>query len=123
MRKYKVRKYAIGKESAKDVKSGKGTKDDLGKPKLTLFDPEFLIQVTRVMEAGAAKYERANWQKDLEAERLLNALMRHCIAIWQGEVYDKETGLPHSAHIGCNAMFLNYAERQGKPVITEHNKG
>lgn len=113
----------ISKRAKSDVVRGKGTKDDFNKPKLTLTDPEFWLAVTEVMKSGAGKYKRGNWQKDLEAERLLNALLRHVIAIWQGEEFDKESGLRHSAHIGCNAMFLSYCERHGKPVITEHNKG
>lgn len=115
--------FIIGEDANKDVLNGKGTKDDKGKPILTLTDPQFWIEVSQVMEAGTKKYKRGNWQLDLDPERILNALIRHSIKIWQGEVYDKETGLKHSAHIGCNAMFLNYCERQNKPVVTEHNKG
>lgn len=115
--------FVISDEALKDVLSGKGTKDDIGKPVLTLLDPQYLIEVSQVMSAGAKKYKRGNWQLDLESERLLNALLRHAIKIWQGEEFDSETGLRHSAHIGCNAMFLNYCERHNKPVSTEHNKG
>lgn len=113
----------IGEEAKKDVLNGKGTKDDKGKLKICISDPNFWEEVVRVMEAGAAKYERANWQKDLEPDRLLEALIRHAIRIWKGEEFDSETGLRHSAHIGCNAMFLNFSERHGKPVKLEHDKG
>ena len=108
----------------KDLEANKGTKDDDGKPKISYVDPEFIIFVAKVMEYGAKKkYERGNWQKDLDPERIINALIRHAFKIIQGEIIDSESGLPHTAHIGCNAMFLAFYERHGKPVNTEHDKG
>ncbi len=114
----------ISQKTKDDLKNGKGTKDDIDKPVLTFTDPQFWIEVSKVMEYGARnKYERGNWQRDLEPERILNALIRHVLKIWQGEVIDKESGLPHTSHIGCNAMFLAFYERHGNPVKLEHDKG
>lgn len=111
------------KKTKEDVNKGKGTKDDMGKPDLTLLDPYFDEETVFVMMAGAKKYKRGNWQLDLEPVRILAALERHTNQIKKGEEFDKETGFRHSAHIRCNAMFLNYYERHNKPVKTEHDKG
>ena len=114
---------SISGEVREQIKNGKGCKDDKGKPDLTLLDPRFLEKMALVMKKGADKYERGNWQLDLEPERILAALLRHVFAIQKGETLDKESGLPHTAHIGCNAMFLDYYERHGRPIFTEHDKG
>ena len=113
----------ISSQTKNDILNGKGTKDDIGKLNITISDPHYWEEVCKVMTAGANKYKRANWQQDLEADRLLDALLRHAISIWKGQEYDEDTGLRHSAHIGCNAMFLNFAERHGKGVKLEHDKG
>lgn len=118
-----MKKLKIGKRAKADVKAGIGTKDDAGKIDVTLLDPEFLENTSRVMMVGAIKYERGNWQKSLAPIRILGALIRHAYRILRGEWIDKESGLPHTAHIACNAMFLDFYRRKGIPIGSEHDKG
>lgn len=113
---------SLGADAAADVAKGKGTKDDKGKIDLTYFDPWFKAEVCQVMGFGGTKYARGNWQLDLEPNRILAALERHTDEIKKGIVFDDESGYRHSAHIGCNAMFINFYERHNRPVKTEHDK-
>lgn len=41
------------------------------------------------------------------------------MALMDGELDDKESGLPHMGHIQCNAMFYNYCLQRGK--LYSHN--
>lgn len=117
------KKFKIKSITKSDVKNGKGTKDDKGKIDLTLLDPYWEEEVALVLEVGQIKYKRGNWQLDLEPKRILAALKRHTNQISKGEIFDKESGCRHSAHIACNSMFLNYYERHGKTINLEHDKG
>lgn len=117
-----VEKSLIGDQAAADIANKKGTKDDKGKVKLTLLDPYFIEELARHMEKGMIKYERGNWQLDLEPERILNAVYRHANAITKNELIDPENGSNHSIALGANAMMLYFAERHGNIVKTEHDK-
>lgn len=113
----------IGKQAQDDIKNEIGTKDDIGKPDVTLVDPLFIEEVAKVMMAGVKKYKRGNWQLNLSPLRILGALIRHSYCILRGEWLDQESGLSHAAHVGCNAMFLEFYRRKGVSLETEHNKG
>ncbi len=113
----------ISKRTIEDIKKGKGTKDDKGKIDLTLNDPYFDEETSKVMMNGAGKYKRGNWQLDLEPVRILAALERHVLQLKKNKFIDRHSGLRHTAHIRCNAMFLDYYIRHGLKKITEHDKG
>lgn len=83
-----------------------GQKNDAGKPPLALLPWEALIDVAKVLDAGAAKYGRENWRKGIGYHRLLDAQMRHLAAFTMGEDFDPETGLSHLAHAACCNLFL-----------------
>ena len=74
--------------------------------------------VAAVLTYGAKKYQEDSWQEVPDGKRRYeNALYRH-----QNdralEDFDRESGLLHSAHIACNALFILWFE------ILEHlNKG
>lgn len=67
--------------------------------------PEALEAVSAVLSYGAQKYEPRGWMK-VPDEKYEDALFRHYLKWKQGEVVDEESGLPHSAHMACNMMFL-----------------
>lgn len=115
--------FIISDKAKNDVANGKGTKDDIGKTDLTLPDPWFVEGGARVLQHGMKKYARGNWQKDLDPKRIMAALKRHISDYEKGNLIDKETGESHMLHVFCNAQFLYYYERHGKPLETEHNKG
>ena len=74
------------------------------------FEP--LENVVEILTFGAKKYEPNNWQK-VESLRYFDALIRHLIADWiRGEDNDQESGLKHSSHADCNAVFLDWQKTQ-----------
>lgn len=87
--------------------NNQGQKFDSEKPNVSLVDPSALLGLAKVLTFGAKKYSANNWRKGLEFSRVHSALMRHLLAIQQGEVTDPESGLPHIDHIGCCWMFLS----------------
>lgn len=84
-----------------------GTKFDAEKLPWWILPWQAVIQIMLVVDFGAKKYERENWRK-LEnwEERYWSAAMRHLLAWKDGEVLDRESGLPHLAHAGCCLLFL-----------------
>lgn len=81
------------------------------KPKWALVDFDALEDMVRVLEVGSEKYYVDNWKNGLKTTEVIESLLRHVFAYLHGEDNDKETGLPHTAHIMCNAMFLSYNHR------------
>lgn len=82
-------------------------KNDKGKLRFDLINPEFTKAVAGVLTFGAEKYGPNSWQ-NLEdpVNRYYAALLRHLNAFHSGEAIDKESGLSHLAHAATNIMFL-----------------
>lgn len=87
-------------------------KYDKEKPRMDLLDWQALDGLASVLTFGAQKYSPNNWRKGMDQQRLVGALLRHLSAIQQGELIDKESGLPHIDHVGCNWMFLSWYMKQ-----------
>ena len=83
-----------------------GVKFDGGKPGMDLLPKDALWEISKVLDAGAAKYGRFNWRHGIEWSRVISAAMRHLTQFNEGEDCDPETGLSHLAHLGCNVVFL-----------------
>jgi len=79
-----------------------------GKPKLSfvLDFPNAMEQVSRVMEAGAEKYERNNWKNGAPFSEMEDSMMRHILAFHNCKDDDVESAQSHLAHIICNASFI-----------------
>lgn len=78
---------------------------------MELVPPEALIAWVKVIMFGAYKYAPDNWRgMMLEGQQyqFLSAIQRHALKIQMGEVFDLDTGLPHAAHIMCNASMLTW---------------
>lgn len=84
-----------------------GVKHDQEKSRLDLIDSSFLEDLGMVLKFGADKYAAHNWRGGLNVSRIIGATMRHLTAINRGEDIDPESGLPHTAHLACNVMFLS----------------
>lgn len=85
---------------------GTGKRFNEGKPDYTLA-PEYAQRCyVDVLMKGAEKYGADNWKRGMAWKTVIASLERHLWAIKEGEDYDKESGLLHSAHIMCNAAFL-----------------
>jgi len=78
------------------------------KPEWGLVDFDSLINMVRVLEYGAKKYDKYNWKKGLPYVSVIESMLRHIFAFLNGEDLDPESGLPHTGHIMCNALFLDY---------------
>lgn len=83
-----------------------GKKYDQGKLRYDLIPPDALDALARVYTAGAEKYGDRNWEQGLAWGRIFGAIMRHSWAFWRGEDCDKESGLPHMAHVAWGAFTL-----------------
>lgn len=77
------------------------------------LDPLALIRVGEVAGYGALKYARFNYLKGYLWSLSFDALMRHSLAMWNGEDLDPESGLPHAAHIAWHGLCLtSFYERK-----------
>lgn len=90
-------------------------KYDDDKPMMDLlFDgcPDALTGVGKVLTYGFNKYGGKHGWKALSdaVKRYEAAMIRHQLAKASGEINDPESGLPHSLHIACNALFLAQLE-------------
>lgn len=93
--------------------SDKALKNATGKARLSLLPPAPLVDITRVMEHGARKYEDWDWCRSRLWMEYLDAVLRH-LALWQsGEDLDGESGLPHLSHAACTLLFLIEFARTG----------
>lgn len=88
-----------------------GQKFDAGKPPMSLLDRYALEQIAQVLAFGANKYNADNWRGGIRHRRLIDAALRHLLAISDGEDIDPESGLPHAAHLGCCVMFLLWMQK------------
>lgn len=82
-----------------------GSKNDQGKPQISFLTRDFLEGTATVMGFGAKKYGKWNFCEGIEHTRLLDAAMRHLIAIIDGEDIDPESGLPHRHH-ACASLNM-----------------
>lgn len=86
-----------------------GVKYDGGKLRFDLVPQEPLEDSIKVLMFGAQKYEPDNWKRVPFAKaRYIAAALRHILARLWGEVIDKESGLPHTAHAICCLWFTGW---------------
>lgn len=81
-------------------------KFDAEKLRYDLVPPSAIKALAEVYTFGARKYKPNNWKLCAEPEKYLAALMRHLEAYRAGEELDKDSGLPHLAHLLTNAANL-----------------
>lgn len=88
-----------------------GMKFDSGKTEWSLLPWKQVEKIVKVLEFGAKKYDKNNWQKVGNSDnRYSNATMRHLLAHMNGEKKDPESGLSHLAHAACNILFMMWFE-------------
>ena len=99
----------------------KGVKLDSGKNRLGLVLGGFshaLWLVGCVGTFGADKYTDKGWQQVKNGKnRYLDALLRHLFKVFMGEETDKESGLPHLAHVCWNALAILELTVNEKQII------
>lgn len=85
-------------------------KHDAEKPATHLLPPQATLAAARVLGHGAAKYGADNWRRcppDQAVQRYAGAVIRHALAMLDGELVDPESGESHGAHIACGGLFLD----------------
>ena len=76
--------------------------------------------IVKVYKYGAKKYGENRWQNlDNGYQRYKAALLRHLVAYEEGERFDRESGLPHLAHMAWNAIAMLYFDMVGKALRPE----
>jgi hypothetical protein len=93
-----------------------------GKPDYSLIPLHLLEGATRVMRAGAEKYEEWNWARGMPWSTPYACAMRHLSAWYKGETNDSETGENHIDHAICNLLMLKhfaekYQEGDDRPTL------
>lgn len=82
-----------------------------GKPLVNDLDPLFWLEMGEVMTQGLTKYPNdpdgtPNWYKGGSFRGFIASIQRHAMRLAAGEDVDRESGLPHAAHIAVDAMFV-----------------
>jgi hypothetical protein len=72
------------------------------------FTSQIDTDTATVFGYGAKKYAAWNWAKGMPWSVPVGCIGRHLLAILWGEDNDKESGLPHRGHVGCNVMMLQH---------------
>jgi len=84
-------------------------KFDAGKPRFDLIDPHFELDLAKILEVGVRNHGENAWKTVPNAiKRFKGAIRRHLNAIDLGEYIDEPSGLPHTACVSANSMFLSY---------------
>lgn len=91
----------------------KGVKETTGKPRLDLIPPVIKWALGKVLTFGAKKYAAYNWAKGLNYSDVYAAMDRHLTSWWEGDVYDKESGMSHLWHALTELTFLISYEHYG----------
>lgn len=85
----------------------KAKKYDNGKLRYDLIPWECIQELAEIYTFGAEKYTENSWQQLPDFKnRYFSALMRHLLAWWDGEIFDKESGRNHLAHALWNVTAL-----------------
>jgi hypothetical protein len=103
--------------------SDQALKDNGGKVRLSLLPPAALVEVCRVREFGARKYEAWDWCKGRPWTEYLDAAMRHQMAWMAGEDNDPESGRSHIAHAVCSLLFILEFMQTGRGQDDRPEKG
>jgi hypothetical protein len=114
---------SITVEEFKKKQLTEGTKHDNGKPTTSLLPSKPLLEIAKVLDFGAKKYDAHNWRKGIKYSRVLSAAQRHLMAWNDGQTIDPETGITHLAHAACNLLFLLEYELSGKIEFDDRHKG
>lgn len=92
---------------------------DSHKPRVDQLPPRSLEEIAKVFAYGAKKYGEHNWAQyanDWKWGQLIGSLLRHVFAWMRREDLDRESGLPHLAHAGCNILMLLELILNGKGI-------
>lgn len=84
-------------------------KQDQGKLPVSAVPAALIEAVAEIRRYGLTKYPGRYGYRSVSPDRILEAMERHMVAMWDPENMlkrDPESGLPHLWHVACNAAFL-----------------
>ncbi|OHD28404.1 MAG: hypothetical protein A2Y38_16640 [Spirochaetes bacterium GWB1_59_5] len=111
---------------AEDQNDSTNPKDKIGikKPHIFTVPPAAIIYLTLAMQNGAEKYGAYNWRKKkVKASIYLSAVLRHILALIDGEDFAQDSGLPHEAHAMACLAILADARETGSLIDDRPVKG
>lgn len=96
--------------SKKVSKDGGGLRFNSKKIEVTQCPRSVIYAIASVLMANSqkygGKYPDRNWERGMAFSTVMNSMQRHLDLRLCGEVYDKESGFPHTWHMATNAAFL-----------------
>lgn len=94
----------VGKQAASETATGIKEEDN----KLSYeLDWEFVEGMAKRMAKNKGKYPPYNWQKEMDINKLADAMSRHFIEIQKNNFHDDED-YGHFYAMACNAMMIVY---------------
>jgi len=106
----------------KATKGAEGDKLDQGKPKVSLIPTEAILEMAKAFTYGANKYEADNFKKGIAYRKLIDAALRHILAISAGEDVDDESKNNHVGHAMASLAMLCYMMKH-RPDLDDRYKG
>ena len=104
---FKFRKNPVDEDKSTDLsKNIQCAKADKGKLPISLVPMAIIKDIAAIRKYGEEKYHAPNNWVLVDKQRYVDAMWRHLIAYQEGEIYDKESGLPHLWHAACNMAFI-----------------
>lgn len=101
------RKNPVDEDKSADLsKNIQCAKADKGKLPISLVPMTIIKDIAAIRKYGEEKYHAPNNWVLVDKQRYVDAMWRHLIAYQEGEIYDKESGLPHLWHAACNMAFI-----------------
>jgi hypothetical protein len=101
-------------------------KDKIGlkKAPLRLVPPALVIETAPAMANGAKKYGPYNWRETTVSMSVyLEAILRHTLALMDGEDFAEDSGCHHMSHIAANAAIFFDARALGRVIDDRPVKG
>lgn len=98
------------------------SKDDSGKPPISLIPREALEECAHALAYGAEKYSRHGFRAGLRYSRLADAALRHIIKFMDGQDIDDESGKSHLGHALASLAMLAYMSSKRPDMDDRHGK-
>ncbi len=94
------------------------------KPPISLVPPSAIIHLAEAFKEGARKYGPYNWRtKKVQAMIYLDAILRHALAVIDGEDIDPESGKHHLDGLMASAAVYIDALETGNLIDNRPTKG
>lgn len=92
------------------------------KPPIHLIPTEAIIGMANAFLMGIEKHGEHAYRDGIKYTELIDSIMRHTLAFLDGEENDKESGMPHTWHIGANFAMLEYQRVHHKELDNRFKK-